>query len=187
MEIWRAIKDYENYYEVSNFGNVRSLTRTVACKGNATLVVKGKLKLLCISRSGYRITTLCKHNKMHTLSIHQAVAQAFIPDFIKGTELNHIDGNKLNNNVTNLEVSNPSHNQLHAVRTGLTPKQGVSKYNNVTYVRNPKAVSKWAASIRHNGNSSYGWKTFKLEEDAARHVDFILDSIGDTERLRNFP
>ena len=187
MEVWKEIKDYEGVYEVSSYGRIRSLDHIVPCKAGSTRLVKGKVKLLCVNRKGYQITTLCKQNKMFTLTVHQAVAQAFIPDFIKGTELNHMDGNKINNFATNLEVSNSSHNQLHAVRTGLKPSMGISQYHNVSYVSNPRAISRWAASIRHEGKSSYGWKTFKTEEEAAKHVDFLLDSIGDTQRLRNFP
>lgn len=186
MEIWKNVVGYEDCYEVSNFGQVKSKDHVVPCKGG-TRLVKGKLKKLFTNKTGYLITTLSKENKLATFTVHQLVAQAFIPNFQKGTELNHIDGDKTNNHATNLEVSNPSHNQIHAVVTGLSPKQGVSQYRNVSYVKNPRAVSKWAASIRHNGNSSYGWKTFKTEEEAAKHVDFLLDSIGDTQRLRNFP
>ena len=69
----------------------------------------------------------------------------------------------------------------------LLQKKGVSKYRNVGYVSNPRAKARWAGSIRHAGKSSYGWKTFMTEEEAARHVDSLLDSIGDTQRLRNFP
>lgn len=187
-EIWKDVLNYEEQYQVSNLGNVRSKDRTVNATGNATRLVKGIVKKLCVNRAGYAITALSKPNaKLWTVTIHQLVAQAFIPNFVKGTEINHIDGNKLNNAVSNLEVSNPSHNKLHAVRTGLMPKVGKSIYRNVTYITNPRAVKKWAASIRHAGNSSYGWKTFMTEEEAARYVDELLDSIGDTDRIRNFP
>lgn len=111
----------------------------------------------------------------------------FDTSFNKGDQINHIDGDKTNNALCNLEPSNPSHNQLHAVRTGLRTKSGKSIYRNVTYIKNPKAVNKWAASIRHAGKSSYGWKTFATEIEAAKYVDKLLDGIGDTERLRNFP
>ena len=187
MEIWKEILEYENLYEVSNLGRIRSVDHEVPCKGGKTRLIKGRVKILCLNRRGYVITTLSKENKLATFTVHQLVALAFIPGFSKGTELNHIDGDKTNNALSNLEISNPSHNQIHAVRTGLAPKQGKSKYRNVSYIKNPTSVCKWAASIRHNGKSSYGWKTFMTEEEAARHVDSILDSIGDTERLRNFP
>lgn len=187
METWKDILGYEDCYEISSNGRIRSKDHVVPCKGNKTRLVKGVLKKLCLNKSGYQITTLSQKSKMATFTVHQLVAQAFIPGFIKGTELNHIDGVKTNNCYTNLEPSNPSHNQLHAVRTGLKPKTGKSSYRNVSYLNNPAAVSKWAACIRHNGKTSYGWKTFATEEEAAKHVDFLLDSINCTARLRNFP
>lgn len=187
MEIWKGVEGYESCYEVSSYGQVRSKDHRVPCKGNKTRLVKGKLKRLFLNKQGYLITTLSQENKLATFTVHQLVAQAHLPSFQKGTDLNHIDGDKTNNHVANLEVSNPSHNQHHAVRTGLKAKTGNSQYRNVTYLTNPKAVSKWAGSIRHAGKSCYGWKTFKTEEEAARHVDVLLNSIGDTSRLRNFP
>ena len=187
MEIWKYIEGYEELYQVSTLGRIQSKEHVVPCKGNKTRVVKSKIRLPQVNPRGYSIAVLSKENKLKTFTVHQLVAQAFIPGFIKGTELNHIDGNPANPCVTNLEVSNRSHNQFHAVRTGLTPKVGVSQYKNVSYVKNPRAVARWAASIRHEGKSSYGWKTFMTEVEAAKHVDVLLDSIGDTQRLRNFP
>lgn len=186
-EIWKPILGYEKSYAVSNLGRIQTLERTVPCKGGKTRVIKGLIRKTFFNKKGYLITTLCQNNKLMTFLVHQLVAQAFIPNFAKGTEVNHIDGNTANAEAVNLEVSNPSHNQLHAVRTGLSPKQGISRYRNVSYVSNPRAKSRWAASLRHAGKSSYGWKTFATEEEAAVHVDWLLDSIGDTERLRNFP
>lgn len=187
LEIWKDVLNYEDHYQVSNLGNVRSKEHRVLCRGGKMRTVKATLKKLCINRNGYVITTLSKENKLATFTVHQLVAQGFIPGFIKGMEINHDDGVKTNNRVTNLEISNPSHNQLHAVRTGLVPKAGISQFRNVSFVKNPRAISKWAGSIRHAGKSSYGWKTFMTEEEAARHVDALLDSIGDVSRLRNFP
>ena len=187
MEIWKDIKDYEDLYEVSNHGNIRSKDHIVPCKGGKTRLVKGKLRKQQYNPKGYAVAVLSKENKLKTFTVHQLVAQAFIPGFIKGTEINHEDGNKANPRLDNLEVSNPTHNQLHAVRIGLVPKQGISQYRNVSYISNPRAKSRWAGSIRHNGKSCFGWKTFMTEEEAARHVDALLDSIGDTQRLRNFP
>jgi hypothetical protein len=186
-EIWKGIPELDTKYEISNKGMIRSITRKVPCKGG-TRILKGKLLKTQVNHRGYSIIALSTMDKkLKTFTVHQLVAMTFKPNFIKGTELNHIDGNKQNNADTNLEISNPTHNQLHAVRNGLVPKVGTSRFNNVTYVKNPRAKKKWAASIRYNGKSSYGWKTFYTEEEAAKHVDSILDSIGDTERNRNFP
>lgn len=187
MEIWKSIPGYEGYYEISDQGNVRSLDRYVNSKVGVRLV-KGSLKIIQKNYRGYSIVTLSKNQKLKTFTVHQLVAWCFIPNFIKGMEINHIDGNKENNRLTNLELSNPSHNQLHAVRNNLVKKRSISKYRNVTYLKNASPTAKqWAASIRYAGKSSYGWKTFYTEEEAAHYVDFLLDSIGDTQRIRNFP
>ena len=187
MENWKEIPGYEGLYEVSDLGRVRSMDHAVPCRNDKPRLVKGKVKILKINQNGYYITTLSKKNKLMTYTVHQLIALTFIPDFTKSTHLNHIDGNKLNNQLNNLEVSNPSHNGLHAYRTGLRPKVGDSKYHHVTYIKNPKAISKWAVAIRHQGKSCFGWKTFKTELEAAVYADTLLDLIGDKDRMRNFP
>ena len=120
--------------------------------------MKGKVKKLFLNKNEYQITTLSKENKLATFTVHQLVAQEFVPRFVKGNEINHCDGNKSNNTVSNLELSNPSHNMLYANVTGLRPKQGISRYRNVSYLNNPRAKSKWAGSIRHAGKGCFGWK-----------------------------
>lgn len=185
-EIWKDVVNFEDKYEVSSEGNIRSKTREVPCKGGHR-VLKGKTLKTQINKGGYLVIGLSTTKSVKTFTVHSLVMEAFEPCFTRGTEINHINGDKKDNRYSNLEESSPSHNQLHAVRTGLKVKQGVSKYRNVTYLKNPKAKKKWAASIRHNGKSSFGWKTFDTELEAAKYVDTILDSIGDTERLRNFP
>ena len=185
-ENWKDIKDFESKYQVSDLGNFRSKTRKVKTATGERLL-KGKVLKKQTKKDGYQIIGLSFEGSVKSFQVHQMVLATFNPSFNRGQQVNHIDGDKLNNSLTNLEPSNPSHNQLHAVRAGLKAKQGKSQYRNVTYVKNPKAIKKWAASIRHNGKSSYGWKTFETEIEAAMHVDSILDSIGDMERSRNFP
>lgn len=187
-EIWKDIKDYECSYQVSNYGNIRSKDKVVPCYPNSTRKVKGQLRKTYPNRRGYITVVLSKANKLKTFTVHQLVAQAFIPGFIKGTEINHIDGDPSNNHIDNLEPSDPSHNQFHAWANDLNKrKQQSSPYRGVTYITNPRAKSRWAGYITHQGKSSYGWKTFMTEEEAARHVDSLLDQIGDTQRQRNFP
>lgn len=187
-EIWKDIPTYEGYYQVSNLGRIRSIDHYVKCKGNNKRLVKGIIKKPQLNKRGYLITTLTKKGIFHTYTIHQLVAWAFLPNFIKGNELNHINGIKTDNKLDNLELSNSSHNQFHAVRTGLKPKKGKSKYYNVSYAGSKKNIKKrWIGSIRHNGKHAYGFKYFETEEEAAHYVDELLDSVGDTQRLRNFP
>lgn len=183
-EIWKDIVDFEDKYQVSNLGKVRSKTREVNTKGNGTRTVKGKVLKQQINHRGYSIIGLSSGSSVKSKTIHQLVFAAFTSNFSYGTELNHKDGNKQNNALTNLELSGSSHNQLHAVRTGLKKKPGISRFRNVTF--SPRHKKKWIGSIYVKGKN-FGWKSFMTEEEAAHHVDYLLDSIGDTERLRNFP
>ena len=186
-EVWKDIKDYEEQYQVSNLGRIRSKERQAATKNpNVMRTIKAQERKTFHNPKGYKTVVLTKDNKSKTFTIHQLVAQAFLPNFTKGMIINHIDGIKDNNTISNLEISNHQHNQLHAVKTGLRAKKSSSQYHNVFYIKNPRAVKKWASSINHNGKS-IGFKSFHTEEEAARHADFLLDSVGDTYRLRNFP
>tara|TARA_R110000803_G_scaffold149977_1_gene215415 strand:+ start:169 stop:759 length:591 start_codon:yes stop_codon:yes gene_type:complete len=186
-EIWKDITNYEKTYQVSNLGKIRSKDRWVPCKGNSLRLVKGKVRKIFQNKNGYIIATLCQNNKLKTFIVHQLVCQAFLPNFIKGTEINHKDGIKSNNIISNLEKSNPSHNQLHAYATGLSKSKGVSKYYNVSYDKTVKGtLKKWIAEIRVHGKQ-FGRARFENEIDAAKHVDYLLDSINDLIRKRNFP
>lgn len=185
-ELWKNVKGYEEKYEVSSLGTIRSKTRKVKTL-NGFRTMKGKVLKQQINKGGYLIIGLSIVTSVKTYTVHSLVMEAFNEDFDRGTEINHINGNKTDNSYVNLELSNPSHNQFHAVRLGLRKKQSISQYNNVTYIKNPKAKKKWAASIRTNGKKSYGWKTFDTEIEAAKHVDTLLDEVGCTQRLRNFP
>lgn len=187
-EIWKDILGYETHYEISNYGNIRSKERLQkSSRGNGMCTIKPKAKKIFPDKRGYFTVVLSLNGKLKTFTVHQLVAMAFLPNFTKGETINHIDGNKQNNHIDNLEKSNPSHNMLHAYRMGLVPKRSKSKYHYVSYLKNPRAIKKWAGYIRHNGKSTYGWKTFHTEDEAGKYVDYLLDSIGDTQRKRNFP
>ena len=68
-----------------------------------------------MDKDGYRLVTLCKDNKRYTRKVHRLVAEAFLGIDDTKTQVNHIDGNKDNNIVSNLEWCNSSENQLHAI------------------------------------------------------------------------
>ena len=106
-EIWKDIEDYKGLYQVSNLGRVRSIKN------------KTKIKEPFIINSGYSTVNLYKNNKNKKTLIHRLVAQAFILNPKKLPQVNHIDGNKLNNRQENLEWCSNSDNMLHASKTGL--------------------------------------------------------------------
>ena len=106
IEIFLPIKNYEGLYEVSALGNVRN-ART-----------KHILKQFP-NNKGYLRLHLCKNGKAKWHRVHRLVAQRFIPNPLNKPEVNHKDGNKLNNCIWNLEWSTPSENNQHAYDNGL--------------------------------------------------------------------
>ena len=106
MEVWKAVKDYEGLYEVSNLGRIRSVPRTVRVgkgKGYERLI-ESKILSPSINGSGYKIIILKKPNhKVICRTIHRLVAEAFIPNPNNLSDVNHKDEDKMNNNVENLE------------------------------------------------------------------------------------
>lgn len=109
-EIWKPIKGYEGQYDVSNLGNIRSLSY------HQTEKIK-KLSPFP-DKKGYLQVDLRKRS----IKVHRIVAETFIPNPENKQQINHIDGNKSNNRVENLEWCTQSENQKHAYKNGLKPK-----------------------------------------------------------------
>lgn len=123
-EVWRDIKGYEGKYQVSNLGNVRSLDRMV--KHPQGGVVPRKSAPLKQNRhsGGYLVVGLCQDPKRY---VHRLVMQAFVGEPPAGmNDVNHIDGDKTNNCLSNLEYCNRLHNVRHAIRTGLQDNTGAN-------------------------------------------------------------
>ena len=132
MEEWRAVVGYEGKYEVSSFGNVRS------SKG----LLNGSVK-----RNGYKQVILCFQRPIKHINIHRLVAVAFIPNPDNKPQVNHIDGNKLNNNVTNLEWVTGSENSIHSCHV-LGKKQNPPHHKGERASRS-KLTQEQADSIRN--------------------------------------
>lgn len=120
-EKWLPIKNYENYYEVSNLGRIRALDIYVRNDGNFAggFIKDRKIRDQQTNRYGYKTIKLCKHGKCQRYLVHRIVAKAFLPTQNINYQINHIDGDKTNNCVTNLEWVTPAENMKHAWKTGL--------------------------------------------------------------------
>lgn len=105
MEVWKPVVDYENLYEVNNYGDIRSLYSK-----------KKNILKPYINRKGYKVVTLCKNGEQKTLLVHRLVAKAFIPNPDNLPCINHKDENGSNNNVSNLEWCSYLYNNTYGTR-----------------------------------------------------------------------
>lgn len=100
-EIWKDIKEFKGYYQVSNLGRVQSLDRRVKHPSGSLKTNKGKILKLVQGRKGFYLTVSLGSNKITAL-VHRLVAKAFLDNSLNKPCVNHLDGNKTNNNVSNL-------------------------------------------------------------------------------------
>lgn len=121
QEIWKDIDGYEGYYQISNLGRVKSLSRKIyKSNGEFYRTKTEKIKVPKTTKDGYNAITLSVNCKNKTFSIHSLVANAFIvkPNSKDFLEINHIDANRKNNNVDNLEWVTHKENVAHSVALG---------------------------------------------------------------------
>lgn len=118
-EIWKPVNGFEGLYEISDHGRLLSLSRTVV-RPNGTLQKRNMHMIVPHDDGkGYLQTTLNLKDRRRIVYIHQLVAETFIVNPENKPEINHIDGNKKNNDVANLEWVTRSENIQHAFRLGL--------------------------------------------------------------------
>lgn len=120
-EIWKDIEGYDGKYQVSNLGRIKA----VYIRG----IKRNKVLSSTITPEGYLKIILYKKGSKKTFMLHRLVAKAFIPNLENKPQVNHIDGNKLNNKINNLEWCTSSENIIHAYTVGL--KKGIRGYENV--------------------------------------------------------
>jgi hypothetical protein len=135
MEIWKKITNWENYYEASSIGNIKSIR-------------SGKILKPYIDKKGYLTISLCLNSFQVNVLVHRIIADLFCEKTEERTCVNHKDGNKSNNHFLNLEWVTYSENNNHADITGLRDVKG-SKHPNsklnesdVLFIRNTKISRK---------------------------------------------
>ena len=114
MEIWKDVKGFEGYYQVSNYGNIKSLTRFDGIRERQGQEIKQSLKY-----NGYLQVGLRKNSERKFFSVHRLVAIHFLDNPEAKPQVNHIDCNKQNNNINNLEWVTSKENLYHAKINGL--------------------------------------------------------------------
>lgn len=117
-EEWRDIKDYPNY-QVSNLGKVKSKERYTKAKGNEVIHRKDKILKQQIDTKGYCYVRLYNSKGFKAKKIHRLVAEHYLENINRLPQVNHIDGDKTNNCILNLEWCTDLENKKHAIKIGL--------------------------------------------------------------------
>lgn len=117
-EEWKDIEGYENIYQVSNMGRIRSVDRYENCNGTKR-IRKGRILINTLSQYGYKVVCLYKNAKQKQFFVHRLVAMAFIPNPNNYPIINHKDEDKANNYVDNLEWCTIKYNSSY----GTAPKR----------------------------------------------------------------
>lgn len=154
METWKDIDDFKGLYQISNLGNVKSLDIMLNCKGAKGIdkhLRKGRILKKYIGTTGYYNVNLSKNSKSKLKRVHRLVAEAFIPNPDNLPCINHKDGNKLNNDVSNLEWCTYAYNNSEAYRIGLKQNKYKGKYGKeaqfskplLQFTLNDKFVKEW--------------------------------------------
>ena len=116
QEIWKDVKGFEGFYQVSNLGRVRSLDRIVVSENRSTQKIKGAIKKVKVGKNGYYMVMFYKDSKYKCAYVHRLVAQAFIPNPDNLPQVNHKDEIRTNNCVDNLEWCDSKYNNNYGTK-----------------------------------------------------------------------
>ena len=141
MEIWKVIVD-NDYYHISNLGRVKSIERKVPRSTCGEVSVRERILKPATDAKGYLRVALARNKSLKTYKVHRLVADAFIDNNERKPEVNHKDGNKHNNHVSNLEWVTKGENLSHAYKNGLRCSKGVNNPSSKLNETNVKNILK---------------------------------------------
>jgi len=171
IEEWKDIHNYKELYQVSDLGRVKRLSYVRFMDvNNSYSIYKEKILKQSIQKSKYLGVSLSKNNKKKTYSIHQLIAKSFLNhNYSKniGLVVDHIDNNRLNNKLNNLQIITHRKNSSK-------DRKGSSTYTGVFF---RKDCNKWCSSIVISDKGQIKLGNFINEEDAGRTYQIALQNI----------
>ena len=177
-EIWKDIKGYEGLYQVSNLGRIKSLERKSKTKGNVEYIKKEKVLKERFS-NGYVSVILYKNGTKKNFRVHRLVAKAFLVNPKNLPQINHINFNRSDNRIENLEWVTAKENIQHNFKNGNVEK----------IIKNAKSVGK-----RYGGNKNattkaklrLSKKVYQIDKNTGQIIK-VWDSAKDVERILKIP
>jgi len=177
QEVWKKIPNYDGYL-ISNMGVVKSIDR-LSSNGRH---LKGKILKALKTSGGYLSVSLCKDGEDKHYAIHRLVMLAFVGECPKGMEINHIDENKQNNCLSNLEYVTPSENCNHGTRNNrisLSSKHPKSKEHCANISKGRKGI---VFSEEHKNNISIAKKKQCGRKVQCIETGEVFECVTDAEK-----
>ena len=164
-EVWKPIKNYEGFYEVSNLGNIKSLSRIVLRKGKYPFFSKEKILVQIINTRGYKRIILSVNGIKVTKIVHVLVAESFLNHNVSNTEniiVDHKNNIRHDNKLSNLQLITQREN------TSKDKKNTSSKYTGVCF---RKSRGYWQSAIRIEGK--------------IKHLGYFKDELKASDAYQN--
>lgn len=167
--MFKDIKNYEGLYQINTDGVIIKNDRTYHCGADMKLkrFIPGGIVKHSKNEKGYHCVKLSKNGKSKKYKVHRLVAETFIPNVNNLDEVNHIDENKDNNSVSNLEWCSHNDNIAHSINSGTIPVKPVcqydidgnflAEYSSITEASRKTGIHR--GHIRNVSNGSYGFKS----------------------------
>lgn len=159
-EIWKHIEGYESIYQISNYGNVKSLKRNVWHTRHGHITLQERMKAFTTTKEGRKLVSLSNEGINKTFVVHKLVAKAFIPNPLNLDCVTHKDGDNSNNYFKNLEWITMRDSAFLRENKNIR----TSKHIGVYYEKNK---NRWRASF-YKGGTQKSLGTFKTEKEAIK-------------------